>query len=291
MLWLAAVLPTQAAAASPDDIGITKAFSPSSIGTNGTSTLTLVLTNPANSARPNIGVVDNYPAGMVNATPLTITSTCSGTATAAGSAVILSAAKLDANTTCTVTILVTASTPGMYSNTTEPITASNGGGATANAILTVIPYPSLVFLKSVAVHSDPVNGTSAPKNIPGAEVDYMVKVTNTGAGAVDSGSLTIVDPVPANTELFTGDLGGGAPFVFADGALPSAISCNFTALDDPSDCVDFSANGADWTYVPNGSFDPAVTHIRFRPTGSMVGDGAPGAPSPSFDLRFRVRVK
>jgi uncharacterized repeat protein (TIGR01451 family) len=179
----------------------------------------------------------------------------------------------------------------VYSNTTAPITASNGGGATASAVLTVIPYPSLVLLKSVAVYSDPVNGTSAPKNIPGAEVDYTVKVTNTGAGAVDRGTLTIIDPVPANTELFTGDLGGGAPFDFADGAPPSGIACGFAARGDFTDCVDFSNDGADWTYIPNGSFDPAVTHIRFKPAGSMSGDTAPGNPSPSFDLRFRVRVK
>lgn len=151
--------------------------------------------------------------------------------------------------------------------------------------------PSLTFLKSVQVTSDPVNLSLNPKYIPGAEVLYTMRVTNSGPGEVDSASLAIVDPVPANTELFTGSLGGGAPFVFADAALPSGLACNFVALGDFTDCVDFSVDGADWTYVPNGSFDPAVTHIRFKPAGSMSGDTAPGSPSPSFDLRFRVRVK
>jgi hypothetical protein len=67
--------------------------------------------------------------------------------------------------------------------------------------------------------------------------------------------------------------------------------CNFNALGDFTDCVDFSVDGANWTYVPHGSFDAAVTHIRFKPTGSMVGDASPGSPSPSFSLQFRVRVK
>lgn len=151
--------------------------------------------------------------------------------------------------------------------------------------------PSLTFLKSVQVTSDPVNLSLNPKYIPGAEVLYTMTVTNSGPGAVDAASLVIVDPVPANTELFTGDLGGGAPFLFTDGALPSGLSCSFVALGDFTDCVDFSVDGTAWTYVPNGSFDPAVTHIRFRPSGGMSADAAPGAPSPSFDLRFRARVK
>jgi hypothetical protein len=151
--------------------------------------------------------------------------------------------------------------------------------------------PSLTFLKSVQVTSDPVNLSLNPKYIPGAEVLYTLMATNSGAGKVDDTSLVIVDPVPANTELFTGNLGGGSPFLFADGALPSGLACSFVALGDFTDCVDFSVDGANWAYVPNGSFDPAVTHIRFKPASSMVGDGAPGAPSPSFDLRFRVRVK
>lgn len=151
--------------------------------------------------------------------------------------------------------------------------------------------PSLTFLKSVQVTSDPVNLALNPKYIPGAEVLYTLMATNSGAGKVDDASLVIVDPIPANTELFTGNLSGGAPFAFADGALPSGLTCSFVALGNFTDCVDFSVDGTTWNYVPNGSFDPAVTHIRFRPTGSMVGDGTPGAPSPSFDLRFRVRVK
>jgi hypothetical protein len=151
--------------------------------------------------------------------------------------------------------------------------------------------PSLTFLKSVQVTYDPINLSLNPKYIPGAEVLYTMTVTNSGQGKVDSGSLAIVDPVPAHTELFTGNLGGGAPFIFTDGALPSGLSCNFIALGDFTDCVDFSVNGTTWTYVPNGSFDPAVTHIRFKPSGSMNADATAGAPSPSFDLRFRVRLK
>ena len=151
--------------------------------------------------------------------------------------------------------------------------------------------PSLVFLKSLSTYSDPVNGTSSPYNIPGAYIDYTLRVTNTGNGAADN--LTIVDPIPANTELFTGNLSGGAPFIFTDSSSPSSgLTCGFTALGNFADCVDFSTDGTNWnTYTPNGAFDPAVTHIRFKPVTTMNADTPVGSPSPYFDITFRVKIK
>jgi len=151
----------------------------------------------------------------------------------------------------------------------------------------------LTHLKTVAVTSDPYNGGTNPKYIPGAEVLYTLNVTNSGPGSVSSNTLVIVDPIPANTELFTGNLSGGAPFVFINGAPSSGLTCNFTALNNFADCVDFSAfiSGSDWSYVPNGGFDSNVKRIRFSPAGSMSGDAVAGSPSPNFNLQFRVRVQ
>ncbi len=150
--------------------------------------------------------------------------------------------------------------------------------------------PSLLFLKTVAVTSDPVNGATGPKYIPGAEVLYTMRVTNSGASAVDNNTLVITDPIPANTEVFTGDLSGGAPLIFVDGTPSSALSCAFVALGNLADCMDFSNDsGVSWTYVPNGSFDPAVTNIRFSLSGAMSPNT--GSGNTYFDLKFRVRVK
>ncbi len=186
--------------------------------------------------------------------------------------------------------------PGGVSNgtsiTTTATVASNTSEFSCNATVVQL-LPSLTFMKSVAVTSDPVNGASSPKFIPGSEALYTLNVLNSGNGPVDNNTLTIVDPVPANTELFTGNLSGGAPYLFVDSAAPvSGVTCPFTALNNFTDCVDFSSDGGvSWGYVPNGGFDPAVTHIRFKPSGIMSGDATAGAPSPNFDLRFRVRVK
>jgi len=160
--------------------------------------------------------------------------------------------------------------------------------------VTVTSGPTLTYLKSVGVLSDPLNNTTNPKSIPGALQVYTLRVTNQGSGSVDSNTVAIVDAVPANTALFVQDLGvaGSGPVAFTNGAPTSALTYTFSGLGNAGDDVEFSNNGGTlWTYTPvaNASgCDPAVTHIRVRPKGTMAG--ASGAGNPFFEVRFRVRV-
>ncbi|MEQ1661544.1 MAG: right-handed parallel beta-helix repeat-containing protein [Thiobacillus sp.] len=182
---------------------------------------------------------------------------------------------------------------GVVSGTSLTTTATVGSNTSEFSCNATVVQPSLTFMKTVAVTSDPFNGGTNPKNIPGAEVLYTLNVMNSGNGPLDSNSLSIVDPIPTNTELFTGNLSGGAPFQFTDSVAPvSGVACAFIALNNLTDCIDFSNDGGiSWSYVPNGGYDPAVTHLRFRPTGILNADPVAGAPSPNFNLGFRVRIK
>jgi len=155
--------------------------------------------------------------------------------------------------------------------------------------------PQLTLLKLLAVMSDPLNGTSNPKSIPGAIVSYTLRVTNSGPGTVDNNTLIITDPLPAQVELYVGDLGGpggGGPVVFVNGSPSSGLSWTYTSLASLTDLLDFSNNnGATWTYVPvpdGAGFDPAVNRIRLRPAGIM---NAAGGGNPYVEFVFRVRVK
>lgn len=56
---------------------------------------------------------------------------------------------------------------------------------------------AIVVVKSSTVVSDPFNGTSFPKAIPGAVIEYCLDVNNTGAAA--AGSIVLTDAIPANT--------------------------------------------------------------------------------------------
>jgi uncharacterized repeat protein (TIGR01451 family) len=204
-------------------------------------------------------------------------------------------------TTITFQVKVNPGTSGQLINNTATIsyagaTLTSTFIASASAGITVANLPVLSHQKTVAVLSDPVNGTAtSAKNIPGAVNLYTLKIENTGSGTANS--LTIADLIPTNSELFTGNFltgtGTGTPFSFTNGAVASGLACSFVALGDTTDCVEFSSNGgSSWVFVPNGAYDPAVTNIRFRLTGTMNGAATVGTPPyPGFNLQFKTRIK
>src|SRR5262249_50649570 len=103
---------------------IAKAFNPAGILPNGVSTLTVTISNPAINAVALQGVAftDNFPANLVVATPNGLNNTCGGTATAtAGSGnVSLTGGTIATNSSCTVSVNVTAAPTGTYLNSTGP---------------------------------------------------------------------------------------------------------------------------------------------------------------------------
>lgn len=154
--------------------------------------------------------------------------------------------------------------------------------------------PSLLHVKSVQVLSDPVNGTTNPKSIPGSVQIYTLRVTNQGSGALDNNSVVITDAIATTTKLFVGNVSGPGtgPIAFTNGSPSSGLSWTFTALNSTTDDVDFSNDGGvTWNYAPTADADgcdTAVTHIRLRPKGTMPGNAG---GDPYFELRFRVRVE
>jgi hypothetical protein len=155
--------------------------------------------------------------------------------------------------------------------------------------------PDIVVVKSTLTHSDPVNGTTNPKAIPGAVVYYLVQVSNTGSGATDTDTVILSDSVPQKSVLFVGDIGGAGsgPIVFTDGATPSGLSYTFVSLDSTTDDVEFSDDdGATFSYVPQpdaNGFDADVTDVRVLPKGSF--DASDGVNDPSFSTLFRIAVE
>ncbi len=195
-----------------------------------------------------------------------------------------------------ITVDVTASVAGVYTNTIPVGALSTSGGTNtvaASATLSV-GVPSFTVAKSVLLVSDPVNGTTLPKAIPGAVMSYSIQVTNTGVGAADNNTTLIVDPIPANTWMFVGDLGGAGsgPIAFVDGTPSSGLTYTFSGLGSAADDVSFSntaCSSFNYTPVPDvNGFDAAVNCIRINPKGVFAG--ASGGSNPSFEARFRVRV-
>jgi uncharacterized repeat protein (TIGR01451 family) len=149
----------------------------------------------------------------------------------------------------------------------------------------VIPQPSLTMLKTSTVISDPVNLSTNPKRIPRSVVRYDIVTSNSGPGTVDSNTLVLTDPVPANTALYV-STASGDPVVFINGAPVSGLAFNYAAN------VTYSSVGVagPWTYVPSpdaDGFDAAVRALRVAPGGTM---NAAGGGNPSFTIQFRVRL-
>lgn len=195
----------------------------------------------------------------------------------------------------TVTFTVQASVNGNPVGTlTNTASASANGGSVSASDTDTIVYPGLVHTKTVAVLNDPVNGTTLPKSIPGAEQLYTVTVANTGQGRVDTDTLLLSDAVPANTSLFVGNLGGSPAGPVTFGESGSGLTFAFTALAAPGDDVEFSSDGGStWTYTPvpdADGYDAAVTTIRLRPKGRMEGWSGSGA-YPSFTFTFKVKIR
>ncbi len=152
--------------------------------------------------------------------------------------------------------------------------------------------PNLSMSKTVVTESDPINGTTNPKAIPGAEMLYTISVSNSGNGAPDTGTFIISDTIESNLSLFVGDLdGSGSPIRFVDGGgiNSSGLSFVFTSLGSTTDDIVFldSLNNP-ITPVDAGGYDSDVRAIQITPSGTFNA-AFPGS-TPSFSLQFRVRV-
>lgn len=193
------------------------------------------------------------------------------------------------------TIPATGTTGWWTATVTAKEGAENTVSDTGAGSFNVLMFPSLTIVKSVLTYSDPVNGTTGPKAIPGSFMLYTVIVTNSGAGTVDNNTTVITDPLPANTELYVGDINGAGtgPVLFTDGAVASGLSYSFITLASAADSVSFSNNGgASYVYTPVPDVnltDVNVTNLKISLTGIL--SGASGGNNPSFNLKFRVRVK
>jgi LPXTG-site transpeptidase (sortase) family protein len=161
---------------------ISKSFSPNSINTGGTSTLTFTITNPANNTVDLTGVAftDTLPSGVaISGSPAT--PQCGGMVTSTATSVSLSGGTILVSGTCTVTVDVTSAFGGTYLNTSGAVTSTNGGpGNTASDTLTVIGS-GLTLAKTTS---------TACYTAAGQTVQYSYLITNTGNTTLTQTDLT-----------------------------------------------------------------------------------------------------
>ncbi|WP_209347374.1 hypothetical protein [Pontixanthobacter sp. CEM42] len=89
----------------------------------------------------------------------------------------------------------------------------------------VVAAADVSVSKASTIISDPVNGTSNPKPIPGAVVEYCIAVTN-GPGAALATAVNVADTLPVDLEI--DDVFG----VFIDGTVDGTGDCNADGTDN-----------------------------------------------------------
>ncbi|KTE38996.1 MULTISPECIES: proprotein convertase P-domain-containing protein [unclassified Sphingopyxis] len=142
-----------------------------------------------------------------------------------------------ADTSANGNVVVTFSSPvdTIVINYGNHSTAPTDPGQQAIAIHDIIfcrPTTNLVFAKTSSIVSDPTNGTTNPKAIPGAVIRYCLLVTNNGSATATS--VAINDAIPATmtytpASLRSGTSCAGATTVEDDNAAGADESDPFGA--------------------------------------------------------------
>lgn len=196
--------PIIANAAVPLEAGLS--FQPMTISVGGTSVMSIEISNPNDIAASGLAVRDVYPGGVFNASPVTVSSTCDGTFTAAAgaSSFSFSGGTLAARSTCILAVGVSAA-QGLWVNALDPgsVTSvsvpANAFFSTALLIVDGGPVPppppkplsvaasftpsSIHAGKTTTLSIAFTNPNAAAKSIPSLITDYPSALINTPEGA------------------------------------------------------------------------------------------------------------
>ncbi len=217
----------------------------------GTDLAATFLDELAADTQRTVFIVANIPLGRVNGDVADV---------------MLTAQAFEAGTTGTQGALVTqtagANTAGVdtvFADIAGVVDAASDGKHSDDDDYTV-SAPVLTVAKQSRVISDPVNGTTNPKFIPGALVEYCIVVSNAATGA-PANTVNIGDPLPTQTTYET------AFGIFQSGT--------FTGTPGTGTCNADGAAGGTFTATPT----PTVS--------GTLGTLAAGA---TRTLYFRVRI-
>lgn len=175
----------------------------------GTDAAVSWLDEVAADASRTVFVVANVPASRVSGDVAGVTLT--GQARESGAAATQGAIAVE------TTGANTAGVDTVFADTAGATDAARDGQFSARDDYTV-SGAALTITKTSRVVSDPSNGTTNPKMIPGAVIEYCIQVANASGGAAAS-NVAISDPLPATTTF----LGGFGPFI---NGTTTGASCN-----------------------------------------------------------------
>jgi uncharacterized repeat protein (TIGR01451 family) len=137
--------------------------------------------------------------------------------------------------------------------------ADDGAGSVGDGIEVaqdgyIVSSAGLIITKISEVIEDPFNGTTDPKAIPGATVEYTITVQNTGA--VDAEAVRITDVLNANLTLLLAQYSGEDVQIDV-GAGTSITTCTLDSADADGDGC--GTSGSTLTIDPTAGLTVGIT--------------------------------
>lgn len=100
--------------------GVAKTFAPATVAPGESALMTIRVINQSTIQLTNLNVTDNFPAGMVPAGLHNAYTNCGGTLNVSSQKVTLTGGRIAAQSECAVTLNMTASVAGTYTNELKP---------------------------------------------------------------------------------------------------------------------------------------------------------------------------
>ncbi len=267
--------PTAGTASNTADLTVTalaaptiaKAFSPASIPSGGSSTVTLTLTNSNTSALTGGAFTDTL--AKMSAVGGAVGGTCTGTTpatlTAGATALSFTAINIPASGSCTVTFSVTSTTTGANPNTTSGVKTTQtptAGTASNTADLTVTALAAPTIAKAF-------NPTSIESSAPST---VTLTLSNSNTSALTGGAFT--DTLSKMSAV------GGAVGGTCTGTTPATLTAgktalSFTAINIPASgscTVTFSVTSTTAGSLPNTTSGVKTTQTPTAGAASNTAD-------------------
>lgn len=254
------------------DFGLTPAALASAtanpFGTPATSTFAvtacsvtaITVTGTGTASIATVGTFPAYITGLTAGSSAVVTVQCSVPANTANAAVAVD--QLTATASQALGAGALASTAGVADSTlvqTVVVPASSLRSATDAY---TVSASSLTITKNQAVICDPINGSTNPKYIPGAYVQYAVTISN-AAAATSANLQTLTDTLQATALAFDPTLVGGATLTAAECVAASAKT--------------LSASGFAAVYGAGTGLTAGVAPVLTNNTSQVTAAGASAA--------------
>jgi uncharacterized repeat protein (TIGR01451 family) len=263
--------------AGAESVGFTKSFNPKSVTPNTPSTLTFTLANPNATAISGVNFVDPLPTNLVVASTPTVTingcgsGTFSPTPVSGATSLSFSGGTIAANSKCTISVKVTSSTDGTYTNTTQNlfIEGSTDTGRTATDSLIVKTAAACTENVVLAKWTVPSTATNPPDTTGGVPTTKSSQVSTATAAA----------KTPADTSITTNSGSGDTYSWNSWGYKNAGQQLNFTVDTSQFTKVQMSFNMA----VPGGSTNgPTSVSVGYVSGGTYTALQTVSSPSASF---------